>query len=220
MIGRRRRSMYYKRLNSIFRENDLHDLFPEVSVDYFDEFIRKQVSKDLVLSPYKFALDKNISVNKSVKFFVFFTGDYGLLDCIYYFECSRPSCYNTRIYLEDYDLDEAVRCDECGKSYKPNTFSRYIKVLFKLKTEIKIPNPRLYDEKIDPNSTYEALKGLPPSLKIDSLSPSADPVEGENNEQGVSLEMVRSENKTEDGKPISERIQRFISKVEELEDAL
>lgn len=199
----------------IFTTTDIEDIFPKISINTFDNFIRAQVmKKQRYISPYKFAYEHNITVNESVKFFMYFTGDDNLFEPIYYFECSRPSCYDSRIYLDINDLDRFI-CDECGKKYKFETIQRYIKVLFKLSDSLDLPKESKKITKKDPNSTYEALKELPPHLKLESPSHSASQQsftsEGDelNPEEGVDLQLVMELNTKNDGTSISPAVERF-----------
>ncbi|PAD69923.1 hypothetical protein CHH83_05820 [Bacillus sp. 7586-K] len=208
--------MYYEKLVSIYNSNDLQDLFPEISIDEFDQFIRSQVKKgNKFISPYKFALEQSITVNESVKFFIYFTGENQIFDILYYFDCSRPGCINNRIYLDSNDdLDEPIICEECGKAYSYNSLKKYIKVLFKIKSELNVPTDFKKIEKKNPNSTYDALKELPPHLKFES--PSSPVYLDEGDEQGVPLETVFEQNNDNKGKPISNIIEEFKKMVVEI----
>jgi hypothetical protein len=205
--------MYYERLKNIYKSNDLNDLYPEISITEFDLFIRNQIKgNNKYVNPYKFSYEQNVSINTVVKFFIYFTGDDGLFDLITYFECSSPSCVDTRIFIDMDDPDEIISCEECGKRYKLATLQKYIKVLFKIKMTISIPDPIKRIERKDPNSTFEALKELPPSLKIESPS-SLDERnqfidEGDESNVAVDLPLVFNENDNK-GEPISPAIERF-----------
>ncbi|MFC4323665.1 hypothetical protein [Litchfieldia salsa] len=205
--------MYYKRLTDIFNKNNLQDLYPELSIRGVDLFLRAQVSKgNRFISPYQFALDKDISVVESVKFFMYITGDEGLLDVIYYFECSRTSCHDSRIYMTEENINN-LQCEECGRPYDLQTVQKYIKVIFKLKDTISIPQDIKIMERIDPNSAYDALKDLPPHLKFESPSPSHKVVkatgEGDTPNDGIELQTVFEQNIDAGGNPISPVIQKF-----------
>ncbi|HFK1452264.1 hypothetical protein ACT7CY_13370 [Bacillus pacificus] len=211
--------MYYEKLTHIFKITDLQDLFPQISVDEFDQFIRsEQLKNGKYISPYKFALEQNITVNESVKFFMYFTGDQGIFDIVSYAECSRPSCFNNRIYFDIDSIDDQIFCEECGKIYSFDTIKRHIKILFRLKESIKIPDKVQRISRKDPSSTYEALRELPPHLKGESPSslnnaPTGD--EGDEMSVGVDLEMVL-ESAQEVGMPIIPTVEKFKNKIKSL----
>jgi hypothetical protein len=180
--------MFYERLSNIFKMYDLQDLFPEISVDEFADFIIRQTRNgNKLISPYKFAFEQDITVKQCVKFFIYYCGENGIFDILYYFDCSRSGCIGTRIYIDNIDeaANEIIRCEECGKSYQYNTYKNFIKVLFKLKPGISIPKESISIERNDPNSTFEALRELPPHLKQESPSSSVSLDEGDRPEEGV-----------------------------------
>ncbi|MFB5935534.1 hypothetical protein ACE8FZ_19935 [Peribacillus frigoritolerans] len=205
--------MYYERLKNIYKSRDLQKLFPDILISEFDMFIRKQLKdNNKYINPYKFSYQQNISINDTVKFFIYFTGNDGLFDLLYYFDCSNLACVDTRIYLNSDDPDEIISCEECGKRYAPKTIQKYIKVLFKIKNFIIIPEQRTIERK-DPNSTFEAIGELPPNLKIESPSSLGESSqfidEGDEASAAVDLSLVFSENDDYKGKPISTAIERF-----------
>ncbi|WP_100406639.1 hypothetical protein [Bacillus solitudinis] len=212
--------MYYKKLEHIYRSQDIKSLFPKITIEKIDLFIRKTDAFSTFISPYKFAMENGITINESVKLFMYLTyEDDGLFDTIFYFECSRSSCHSSRIYFSNIDED-VLHCDECGKRYSLQTIRPYIKVLFKLKDDIDIPNEILTKKKSDPNSTYQALEGLPDHLKPESPSSltefSQAHDEGDDSE-GVDIDLVFKENINKKGNPISPLVERFKKKVMEIQ---
>lgn len=216
--------MYYKRLTDLYNTMDLRNLFPEITLDSFDDYLRSQVSDgNRYISPYKFAYKHNVTINSSVKFFLYYTGNTGIFDLIYYFECSRPSCIDTRIYFDLNHTDNVLTCEECGRVYNIRSIERYVKVLFKLKSIITLPIPMISEIRSDPNSTFDALMELPPHLKI--ISPSSPEIgvsldEGEDIEidEGINIEILFNENTGISGDYISAAVQDFKSKLLSLED--
>lgn len=219
--------MYYQKLSRIYKEANLQDHFPKISIEKFDEFIRNQLRLgSKFISPYKFAHQQNLTVKDSVQFFIYFTGEDGLFEISTYFDCSSSACSSTRVYVDLNDMDEKVICDECGKSFPPTTFKNYIKVLFKLKDTVSIPKEVMRIEKKDSTSTFEALLELPPHLKLNSPSSIKEPVEGDTQElgrnfkvenfpekpKGVPIYEVIEANFDDSGRPISPMIERFNEK--------
>ncbi|GGE81386.1 hypothetical protein [Priestia taiwanensis] len=211
--------MYYEKLTHIFKKMKLQEQFPNISLDEFDKFIRKQlVYNDKYISPYKFALEQSVTVNDSVKFFMYFTGDEGIFDIVSYAECSKPSCFNSRIYFDINNVDEQIFCEECGKIYSFDTIKRHIKILFKLKESITIPDKAQRISRRDPNSAYEALRELHPNLKKQSppsLSNAPTCDGGEKREAGIDLEVVL-EISTETGMPVISAVEKFKNKIQSL----
>ncbi|MBU9711041.1 hypothetical protein [Evansella tamaricis] len=207
--------MYYEKLESIFRKMKIEDLFSGVTIGSVDSFIRKTVKTGMIYhSPYKFALDNNITVNESVKLFMFLTGDDGLFDTLFYFECSRPSCHSSRVYFENIN-EMTLVCDECETVYELKTIKPYIKVLFKLKDGIVIPNTSRSVQKHDPNSTLQALEGLPDHLKFESPSSlnrnleSRLNVDEGDNLKGIDITLAIEENFDKNNNPINGAVEDF-----------
>lgn len=162
--------LYYERLLNIYRNTDLFFLYSEHFIYEFDLFIRECKNKgDKYLSPYKFAVINNMSINESVKFFLYYSKENGLLNIKYFFECTTPTCVSSRIFING--NDDVIVCDECDKPYRVDNIKHLIKVYFELKEDILIPD-QINHYKKDINSTFETLKNLPDDLKF--LSPSSE----------------------------------------------
>lgn len=201
--------MYYKKLETIYKNMEISDTLPETSIENIDQFIRRSVfTNSTFVSPYKFAIQHNITVTESVKLFMHLAGDNGIFDVIFYFECSKINCFSNRIYFEDYD-EEYLQCDECLNKYKISTIRPYIKVLFKLKNDINIPKVVKHIKKVNRNSTLQALEGLPDHLKLVSPSSLNESTDEGDCPRGIDIEHAISLNKDKYGKVINNAIDHF-----------
>lgn len=189
--------MFLRKLINIYHSSGCNALFPEYLVDQFETFLRQNNRQGKkFISPYKFALDQGIDVKDSIQFFMFFTKNDGILDISLYFDCSSHSC-TSRILVDNdiFDLDQDCElfCNECGADYDIETIAPYIKVYFQLKPDVVIPDTTEKLFSTDPNSTFEALRGLPNALKRDSPSSTTEGSlsdEGEKASSAVSLQQV------------------------------
>jgi hypothetical protein len=189
----------------------------------FVAFIQNNIAKkQRLLSPYRFAIDYNISVRDTVKFFMFFSNNDGALTVKYFFECSNPSCISNRIFLEDDvlrqnqdTLNEPIICDECGRDYLLKTIIPFIKVYFQVKSELMVPSEQLDISRFDRNSTFEALEGLPDNLKVESPSSIINKVttHDEGDEFAVDLQLLIDLNNEIDLKIISDPIDEFLTSI-------
>lgn len=170
--------MFYEKLMNIYHKSECVNFFPETVLSHFAQYIRQSANLGIsILSPYRFTLDFNVPLRDSIKFFMFFTDDGGILLTKYFFECSNSGCHSNRIYLDqltlnlaDETLDDPIICDECGREYLLSSVIPYIKVYFEIKDDFEIPASDNKLIKGDCNSTFEAFEGLPNCLKIESPS--------------------------------------------------
>ncbi|MGG1663295.1 hypothetical protein [Brevibacillus sp. NRS-1366] len=132
--------MYYKKLQTIYSENELSKEFSISLLDRFDDFLRRNHKKDY-LSPYQFALENDISVEQSVRFLMYYSGKEGILDVLPFVDCLSPTCHSSRIFLNDMDeyLDNRVICEDCGRTYSKENILPFIKVYFDIKDGVGIP---------------------------------------------------------------------------------
>ncbi|MED2010904.1 hypothetical protein P4V39_22815 [Brevibacillus borstelensis] len=189
--------MFLGKLIDIYHSSGCNSLFPEYMVEQFEIFIKQNVRQGKkFISPYKFALDQNIDVKDSIRFFMFYTKNDGVLDISLFFNCSKHSCTST-IFVNkeilDEDQDYELCCVECGTEYDIETIAPFIKVYFQLKPDVIIPNTSEKLFNTDPNSTFEALRGLPSALKFNSPSSFTEqnlPDEGEQPSPPVTLQQI------------------------------
>jgi hypothetical protein len=211
--------LYYEKLMNTYNDSECHNYFPHHVLTAFDHFIHQNTtSASRYLSPYSFSFDYELSTEEALRFFMFFTNDDGLLDMLFFFECSNPSC-SCRIFLnvnildmDDEQIDEDIICEECGKDYLISEVITFVKVYFILKNGIIIPPPKQEIKKKDSNSTFQVLKGLPTHLKGMSPLP-LDKTNLLQTDKGdfpaIELTQMSSINKTADNKIISHIVDDF-----------
>ncbi len=204
--------MFYEKLVSIYRTSACHKFYPEDLVGRLDNYLQEiSYLKRKHVDPFKFSLTNDLPLFETLRFFLFFAREDGIFEIKYYFDCTRMSC-NERVFLTKEQLDgqtseELIICEECGKYYDINDVAPHIKLIFVLKSNF-ILNP-----KIDPNSSYDALKRMSQDLK--SHSPSSidnDNRSGEGEHKDINIAIISEANVTPDGEIISSAVQVFIDK--------
>jgi len=190
------------------------DSFPESWAYALGEMLDEAVrSGQKYLSPYQFAAERRISLESALSFFMCLSDEGGVFDFEVFFECSSSYCGN-KIVL-DYELtqfveepDDPIICTECDKDYFVSTVVPYIKVYFIIKSEPESAPPTPHRR--DPNSTFQALQGLPKSHDLKSKSPSSttpklpsDEGDVPNNDGAVTLSQLATANVSSIGEPFS-----------------
>jgi hypothetical protein len=217
--------LFYEKLTSTYLDSGCVNYFPDKMLNDFSTYLKGFAAngRKKYLNPYRFAIDFNTPIRDAIKFFMFFTNDDGILDIKYFFECSNSACSSHRIFLEsislnksEEQLDELIFCDMCSRDYDLSTVIPYIKVYFQLKPDFTIPKEESRIYKSDPNSTIEALEGLPDHLKVESPSSTiptrSHPDEGD--DSAVALETIVSINKeTNNGGVISNPVENMLLSV-------
>ncbi|ENQ3078688.1 hypothetical protein ACEOWG_001885 [Bacillus cereus] len=212
--------MFYEKLVNIYRESGCQEYFPSSLFEKFYDFLRTNYRNGrMYVSPYKFALQNRLTVNEAIQFFMFFTGENGIFDMVYFIDCTKSFCFN-RVYLDlneadssKVQLDSFVTCEECEKEYEITNIIEHVKVYFVLNTEIEEPKIQVKISTSDPNSTFLALKGLPDHLKRKSPSSSSKIVRSfDEGDESVEFNRLAALNQM-NGKPISKSFQTTLSKI-------
>ncbi|TMV49342.1 hypothetical protein FE783_12565 [Paenibacillus mesophilus] len=173
-------SLLYEKFLSIYRETNMQNFYPSYLLENLDRFARETIYYNKAyLSPYRFAHKNMMTARDAVQFFLFFTNADGPFDIIYFFECSNVACDHRFKYTREQfkristETVYEIYCEECGKKYIFNDILPFIQVYFILKPEqcLEFSNK----SKIDPSSTFGALKDMtnglqesPPSFLTDS----------------------------------------------------
>ncbi|PUA37606.1 hypothetical protein C8Z91_19905 [Paenibacillus elgii] len=210
--------MFYERLENIYRESGCQEYFPSSLFQKFYDFLRVSYRNGrMYISPYKFALHNQLTVNEAIQFFMYFTVDNGIFDMVYFIDCTKSLCSN-RVYLDvngtessDSQLDSFVTCEECEKEYEIKDIIEHVKAYFVLNTEIEEPEIQVKVSTLDPNSTFLALKRLPDHLKRKSPSSSSKTERSfDEGDEPVEFNRLVTLNQM-NGKPISNSFQTTLS---------
>lgn len=213
--------MYLEKLMSIYQETDCHAYYPQTLLQNLEKYIQHNIdNKQYVISPYKFASDYSIAVDEALQFFMYFTNKDGVLDITFFFECTNPSCSSNRIFIEqeiidlgDENIDEPILCDDCCKDYLISDVIKFIKAYFTIKPQVFSANTSV--RKKDRNSTFEALKGMPDTLKQDSPPSSSNhekATDGGENDSVSLFSMTQANERS--GSPVSEQqLMSFMRKI-------
>lgn len=194
--------MFYSKLISIYDKSNYATIFDRSYVSMLDEFLsEKFVNNSTYLSPYEFSVIQKLSLQESIKVFSCFTGDEGIIDVCYFFECTNPSCIASRVFIDkslfqnpdfEDEIDEhLLHCYECGREFLFEDVIPFIKIYFKFHPEITIQTLEI-NRKVDPNSTIQILSGLPTVLKPDSpsLSEMGENAPSEGEDPSINMETV------------------------------
>lgn len=168
--------MFYERLLDIYRSSECGKSYPPLMLECLETFIVEHMKQNKkLISPYKFALRSKVEVRDAIQFFMYFSDVDGVFNIRFFFECSRFNC-GERIFLSNLDaessIEQHINCPECNKEYVINDIIHVTKAYFEIKPGILLPTiseKKLHD---DPNSTIQALKGMPHHLKEQSPSSS------------------------------------------------
>ncbi len=168
--------MYYRKLVDIYENTDCYKFFPINCVYSFNDYIKWSVKKGKRnLSPFKFSNLAEISIEEAVHFFMYYSKEDGIFELEYYFECSNFNC-SERLYLQIDDIEndqDIVRCEECFENYKISNIEDYLKVSFRLKNDFWADiSTNTQNIKKKSNNVFQAFKGLPDDLKLNSPSSS------------------------------------------------
>lgn len=207
--------MYLEKLTSIYNDSGCNDKFEKKYLISLNEYIEATLkNRELYVTPYKFSLDNNLTIGQAIEFFMYFTGQDKVLDLVFFFECSSPSCISSRIFLDkellddlDEDSEEPIICDECGREYVLNDIVSFIKAYFRIKPEMLVKEEI---QKKDINSTFQAFKRLPDNLKVESPSSSIKTMDEEGDVQPLKLDQIAKNNGSSEN-PISQETYSFLS---------
>ncbi len=196
--------MYYTKLEKIYIESNCLSEFSEDLLLSFDSYLQTIVlQNETFISPYEFAVINKMSLEQSIKFFLYFVDDTdsekGVLSTSLFFECTTNNCFE-RIFLDESQVDEfEYLCSECNKIYAYEDIKSIIKVYFQINEETLKDN-----EQFDKNSTMDILERMPDNLKEKSPSSSANqPVFDRCDEGAINLELVHSINSNQNNDVVS-----------------
>lgn len=209
--------MLYEKLVNTFVETNCDEYFPISMVKGLESFVRSCLERGKKnISPYQFANYAGITVQESIRFFMFFSIDEEIFKLIYFFDCPHSSC-DERIYLTEHDLDNIngiIFCPECSEDYQISDIQRNISVYFALNGNIvdELKHGCGNQKRVDYNSTFDALKELPSNLKSESPLSSDEiilDVGGGDCSESIPLDIIVRSNRTLDGEIINPTVDNF-----------
>ncbi|MHA7963505.1 hypothetical protein ACX93W_05110 [Paenibacillus sp. CAU 1782] len=210
--------MFYEKLKHIYNNSNCKHHFQISVLESLHTFIQQSLnSRKKNINPHDFSKFTGLTLKSSLQFLLYFSDKDGVFEVVYFFECTKSVC-NNRIYLVEDDLNSSenvVACEECGNSYVIGNVQEYIRAHFRVRKEYlsQIPKITTQVSKVDPKSTFEALKGLSDDLKQKSPSSLDEFLEfGEGDEESVALDQLDEGNIDESGEQISRVVSNFLMK--------
>ncbi|GIN86960.1 hypothetical protein J6TS2_33460 [Heyndrickxia sporothermodurans] len=194
--------MYYRKLMEIYEETDCHNYFSKYYVEALSDYILS-VEKDAqlkYLNPYEFSSENKLTLQETLKFFMYFTDqENGVIRILPFVECFSSSC-SERLFFEDSIEDDLLLCEDCGKDYDLTQVEPFMKIYFQYQDHESVVDENLLDR----NSPFEILNGIDYSLKFESPSSHA----GSTDEGDPSVEFgeLVQNNIKPDGQPITNAI--------------
>jgi hypothetical protein len=170
--------LFYERLLDIYRSSECDKSYPPLMLECLESFVIEHIKQNKkFISPYKFALRSKIEVRDAIQFFMYFSVADGVFNIRFFFDCTRLNC-GERIFLTNLDtessIEQHINCPECDKEYLINDIIHATKAYFEVKPGILLPTISEKKQQDDPNSTIQALKGMPNHLKGQSPSSSTN----------------------------------------------